>query len=300
MDLYDILQISPDSNIDTIKKAYRNLAKQHHPDKGGDKDKFQQINYAYNILINDKTRIQYDNLKKPEKNKLVKFLEDWFKKQPNYKNMFKISDKLLSDIINNIEIYDFNDILGLFSKMIIPKKKNTPIDCSDTETNYWDSSSAEYYNHNELPIKYHCYNSNNIKLELKCTLDEVKTCHERKIKIKRKQNNEFIETYFYFICSHPYIVFNNGGDNNGHLIINLVLPNNYKWYSDYIYYNIDINLYQFIYGLDVEEYKIRNWIPYKDGMIINICYINNYILGVKANIIYKDNEDNKIILQQIN
>ncbi len=300
MDLYEILNIPPDSNAETIKKTYRILAKQHHPDKGGDKEKFQQINYAYNILINEKTRMQYDSLKKPEKNKLVKFLEDWFKKQPDYKNMFKISDKMLNDIINNIEIYDFNDILGLFSKMLIPKKKNIPIDCSDTETNYWDSSSAEYYKYNELPIKYHCYNSNNIKLELKCTLDEITKSHERKIKIKRKQNEEFIETYFYFICSHPYIVFNNGGDNDGHLIINLVLPNNYKWHSDYIYYNIDINLYQFIYGLDVEEYNIKNWVPYKDGMTINIRYINNYILSVKVNIIYNNNEKNKEILQQIN
>ncbi len=34
-------------------------------------------------------------------------------------------------------------------------------------------------------------------------------------------------------------------------------------------------------------------------MTINICYINNYILAVKANIIYNDNENNKEILAQL-
>jgi curved DNA-binding protein CbpA len=300
MDLYEILMIPIDANNDIIKKAYRKLAKEHHPDKGGDAKKFHQINYAYNILINENTRLQYDNLKKPAKSKLVTFLQDWFNKQPNYKNIFNISDKLLEKIINNIEIYDFNDILGLFSKMIIPNKKNIQIDCSDTETPYWDSNNAEYYKYNELPIKYHSYNSNNIKIELKCTLDDIKNNNERKIKIKRKQNDIFIETYFYFICSHPYIIFNNGGDNNGHLIINLVLPDKYKWYSDNIYYNIDINLYQFIYGLDVEEYNIKNWIPYKDGNIINIMYINNYIFGLKVNVIYNDNINNRNALKNLN
>ena len=52
MDLYDILSISPNSSNEEITKSYRNLAKIYHPDKKtGDTEKFQQINYAYNILI---------------------------------------------------------------------------------------------------------------------------------------------------------------------------------------------------------------------------------------------------------
>jgi DnaJ-class molecular chaperone len=155
MDLYEILSISKDANNETITKAYKNLAKIHHPDKvTGNTEKFQQINYAYNILINEKTRLQYDNLNKPTKSKLITFLENWFKennennsfiKSSKFKNLFKMSDKMLEEIINNIEVYDFNDILGLFNKLIIPNKKNVNIDCSDTDTPCWEDDYAEYY-----------------------------------------------------------------------------------------------------------------------------------------------------------
>ena len=104
MDLYEILCISEDSNKEDIIKAYRKLAKLYHPDKiTGNTEKFQQINYAYNILIDEKTKLQYDNLKKPTKSKLTKFLEDWFKKQANIKTLFKLNNQQFDNIIENIE-----------------------------------------------------------------------------------------------------------------------------------------------------------------------------------------------------
>ena len=51
MDLYDILLIKNTATMEEISKAYKKLAKIHHPDKiTGNTEKFQQINYAYNIL----------------------------------------------------------------------------------------------------------------------------------------------------------------------------------------------------------------------------------------------------------
>lgn len=303
MDLYDILLISNDSTPEQITKAYRKLAKIHHPDKAtGDTEKFQQINYAYNILINEKTRLQYDNMKKPTKGKLITFLENWFKQKNNdnsyFKNAFNLSDKILENIINNIEAYDFNDILRLFNNHIIPKKKNdNSIDCSDSDVMSWDQNCCDYYTINNLPLKYHVYNVNNIKLNLKCTIDDISNKLVRKIKIKRKQDNDFIETTYYFTCCNPYIVFDNGGDNDGHLIIYLTLPDPYRWHSDSIYYMIDINLYEFIYGVNIKEFNITNWIPYKDGTIININYINEYIFCIKLNILYNDTPDNMKLLE---
>jgi DnaJ-class molecular chaperone len=302
MDLYEILSISTDATSTEITKAYRHLAKKYHPDKEtGSTEQFQKLNYAYNILVNEKTRIQYDSMKKPTKNKLTKFLEEWFDKQVNIKDFINLSGTKLENIMNNIESYDFTDIIGLFNKMIIPNKQNNnTIDCSDSDISYWDQDSAEYYNINELPLKYHLYNINNIKIDLKCTLDDIKkNDYIRKIKVKRKQNNSFIETSFYFKCSHSYIIFNNGGDNDGHLIINLSLHEPYIWYSDSIYYNININLYEYIYGIDIPKFNIKNWIPYKDGTIINLNYINNYLFGIKINIIYNDNNNNKEMLKKI-
>ena len=64
MDYYEILQISRDASGAEIKKAYRKLAIQYHPDKNpGDKEaeeKFKHINEAYEILSNDEKRQIYD------------------------------------------------------------------------------------------------------------------------------------------------------------------------------------------------------------------------------------------------
>ncbi len=60
-DYYNILGISKDASDDEIKKAYRKLAHQHHPDKkGGNEAKFKEINEAYQILSDKQKRGQYD------------------------------------------------------------------------------------------------------------------------------------------------------------------------------------------------------------------------------------------------
>jgi len=58
---YEILGVSRDAKPDEIKRAYRRLASQHHPDKGGDKNKFQEVEEAYRTLSDPSTRSQYDN-----------------------------------------------------------------------------------------------------------------------------------------------------------------------------------------------------------------------------------------------
>ena len=57
---YDTLGIPESANQEEIKKAYRKLANQHHPDKGGDTNQFQKIQSAYETLGNDQKRAQYD------------------------------------------------------------------------------------------------------------------------------------------------------------------------------------------------------------------------------------------------
>lgn len=61
MSHYDTLGISKSASPDEIKKAYRKLASQHHPDKGGDTAKFQQIEEAYRTLSDPAQRQQYDS-----------------------------------------------------------------------------------------------------------------------------------------------------------------------------------------------------------------------------------------------
>jgi len=60
-DYYSTLGINKDAGPDDIKRAYRKLASQHHPDKGGDTKKFQEIEEAYRTLSDPEKRAQYDN-----------------------------------------------------------------------------------------------------------------------------------------------------------------------------------------------------------------------------------------------
>jgi len=60
-DHYTTLGVNKQASSDEIKKAYRKLASQHHPDKGGDKEKFQEIQAAYAILGDEGKRAEYDN-----------------------------------------------------------------------------------------------------------------------------------------------------------------------------------------------------------------------------------------------
>ena len=60
-DHYTTLGINKTATTDEIKRAYRRLASQHHPDKGGSKEEFQRIQQAYDVLGDDHKRAQYDN-----------------------------------------------------------------------------------------------------------------------------------------------------------------------------------------------------------------------------------------------
>ena len=60
MDYYKVLGVEKNASDNTIKDAYKKLAKEHHPDLGGDENKFKQLNEAYETLKNSKTRREYD------------------------------------------------------------------------------------------------------------------------------------------------------------------------------------------------------------------------------------------------
>ena len=61
-DFYEILGVQRNASQEDIKRAFRNLAKEHHPDRGGDEKKFKEINSAYQVLGNPEKRQQYDQV----------------------------------------------------------------------------------------------------------------------------------------------------------------------------------------------------------------------------------------------
>lgn len=61
MDYYKTLGVNRNASPDEIKKAYRKMAAQHHPDKGGDTATFQKIQEAYDTLSDPQKKQQHDN-----------------------------------------------------------------------------------------------------------------------------------------------------------------------------------------------------------------------------------------------
>jgi DnaJ-class molecular chaperone len=67
-DYYDVLGVAEDASADDLKKAYRKLAREHHPDRNsGDKkaeDRFKEVQEAYDVLGDATKRKQYDRLRR--------------------------------------------------------------------------------------------------------------------------------------------------------------------------------------------------------------------------------------------
>ena len=62
LDYYEVLQISPHAESETINRVFRILAARYHPDnpESGDAEKFLRLKKAYDVLSNLRTRAAYD------------------------------------------------------------------------------------------------------------------------------------------------------------------------------------------------------------------------------------------------
>jgi curved DNA-binding protein CbpA len=113
MTLYATLGVQPTASPDEIKKAYRKLAQQHHPDKQGadaDRTKFQEIQEAYDVLSDPERRDRYDrdgtyrHMKEPtEEEKINAAAQNGLR-------------QVLSQIIDGTEYVEYTDIFENLQK----------------------------------------------------------------------------------------------------------------------------------------------------------------------------------------
>lgn len=107
-DFYELLQVHPKAGTEVIKKAYYTLMQQNHPDKGGSDDMAKKINEAYEILLDEKRRKEFDterNLRLLEKMKsLTKTNDD--------KNKVKEKKVKATNIVSkNCPVYSTHGVL---------------------------------------------------------------------------------------------------------------------------------------------------------------------------------------------
>lgn len=114
---YEVLELQKDIDQKGIKKKYYKLSKIHHPDMGGDPNKFSIINEAYNVLYDIETREKYDNQSRhgnnyKETNEILNFENNMSDLYTKTKSTY---DKIKSELSLNIlitlseeEAKDFN------------------------------------------------------------------------------------------------------------------------------------------------------------------------------------------------
>lgn len=303
MKLYGILGLEPSATESEIKKSYYKLAKIYHPDKnnGNKAEEFQQINYAYNILINPKTREEYLKLNSNQEDNFIEFIIKITNNNLSMDDLSKLNIKIkdlvdmtinkwnLKDFIKNL---DFVELFKIFNNVKISTKSLL------TETEEDVDNTILYY-HN-LPNRFIDYNKNNIILDFDVDIDDIINNVMKKIKIIRNIGDNQIKENFVFEIKTPFIVFPNKGDNNnGHLIINLNIDDNIEWYKDNIMINYPVSIHQFIYGLDVniniydENFKYNKWIPNRDG---NMIYIKDYNISIRFIIEYDHSDEKEQII----
>ena len=118
-DYYKILGVERNATEDEIKRSYRKLALEHHPDRNpgnnSAEDKFKEINEAYQVLSDPEKKGRYDQLGASYKNYTQHGgspgnfdWEDWFVQNPRGGNA-RVNVNDFGDIFGNEGIGDFSD-----------------------------------------------------------------------------------------------------------------------------------------------------------------------------------------------
>jgi len=319
MDLYEILNIKTNATKADIRKAYYNLAKKYHPDKNNNNDEdFKRINSAYQILINDTSRLEYLKLNHQDKNNFSSLYDRIINNKLNISDFIKYGinitnidlEYIKNNFINFFKNLNIQELLELYSTGKFKKKNYEPMDCSDVDETLYTETCGEYLYILPIGLETSVLDIN-INLNIKL-VDIINS--KKQITIKRNINNKNISSTFIFNITHPYIIYYGAGDSDnsfGNLIIKLNLPQNYTWDENLILIEQSMSLYEMIYGLNIKinininnNIEIPNWVPSRDGLYIDLIKyknelkINNYNIGIKLCLDYDTNDEKELLLKK--
>lgn len=132
---YQILGIPENADDETIKKAFRELAKKYHPDRGGDAEKFKKIVEAYRVLSDKKLRAEYDQKRKWQKTFTFNFgdINDYLRNQFFGETLFENLFNDIFDIFNQDKNYSQQEIILQINPLEAIKEKTIEIPFYDND-----------------------------------------------------------------------------------------------------------------------------------------------------------------------
>jgi DnaJ family protein A protein 2 len=315
-DYYEILKVPRTASIEEIRSSYKNLAKQHHPDKGGDKEKFQEIQTAYEILSDDNKRREYDfqpnnssgipNFFHQQQQQQQQFPFNFFNFTANMNNgdnRIKKKDEIYNCKINLKEVF-----FGTFRKFHISRKivcDKCNIECNNCNGTGFDKNNQRIQigpflhiqnqicvlcngqGYKKLPFCENCDNSGlkikdiNIEILIPKGVEHGKTysyegCGEQAMK-KNEINGNFI--VIVEIIDDPFFKRGNNFD--------LIFEHQISLKESIIGKNLIIPHMEETFVVDIKQFCIinpnRNYIIPKKGLQDELGNKGNLILKFKIN-----------------
>lgn len=114
--LYEILGVKVDATDAEIKKAYKKQALIHHPDKGGDPEKFKAVCVVFSILSDSEKRKAYDDSGELDDSDLSESAKDWY---DYFRRIFpKVTTTSIDDFSGTYKgsVEEKNDILRVYEQ----------------------------------------------------------------------------------------------------------------------------------------------------------------------------------------
>ena len=102
IDLYSILQVTPDARLEEIKSAYRRLAKKYHPDVNPSPDaqhRMKDLNHAYALLSDPDKRSRYDRKRQQTPSPAAPPPAPRYSRRKSVKEQLFVSEALVTDAV---------------------------------------------------------------------------------------------------------------------------------------------------------------------------------------------------------